>query len=112
MRQKPQKCYEYRLEIAAFPSRIMAAIGCGRQRHDSTVNRVEKLKSQRKLHRKIRAEGNVALEVKPKNPAVSEQGKKIANFFKSSQHNALRNNICSLVIFALTKFGNQRIMYI
>jgi hypothetical protein len=90
----------------------MAMIGCARQRHDSAAIRIEKLKIRGQQLHEFRAESDVELEVKPRIPGSSEQGKKIALFFKSSEPKTLHNNICSLVIFALTKFGNQRIMYI
>jgi hypothetical protein len=56
-------------------------IGCARQRHDSAVNRIEKLKSRRQQLHEFRAEDAMALEVMPRNPEFSEQGKKFASFF-------------------------------
>jgi hypothetical protein len=62
----------------------MAMIGCARRRHDSAVNRVEKLKSPGHQLHEFRAKNDVDLEVKAENPEFSERAKKFALFFKSS----------------------------
>jgi hypothetical protein len=60
----------------------MATIGCARQRHDSAVNRIEKLKSQSRQQHEIRAESDVAPKIKPKNAEFERAREKILVFLK------------------------------
>jgi hypothetical protein len=56
-------------------------IGCARQRNDSGLNRIEKLKSGGYQLHEFGAENAVALKVTLETQKISEQGKKIALFF-------------------------------
>jgi hypothetical protein len=60
---------------------IMALVGCARQRYDNAVNWIEKFKNRDHPQHRFRAEVNVTLELKSRNPEFSEQGEKLWRFF-------------------------------